>query len=116
VTTAALSVGEGTKWKSGSSSSGVYPSNTWDKVTAVLEEAKKNATFPGCVAAVGNEGGLIYTQPLGSFTYGDPDPVSHTNPPMTPDVSDDIIHTFAFPSSTLVMTRTSPCVVPGSHS
>ena len=47
VTTAALSVGEGTKWKSGSSSSGVYPSNTWDKVTAVLEEAKKNATFPG---------------------------------------------------------------------
>ena len=47
VTTAALFVGEGTKWKSWSSSSGVYPSNTWDKVTAVLEEAKKNATFPG---------------------------------------------------------------------
>ena len=70
----------------------------------------------GCVAGVGNESGLMYTQPLGSFTYGDPDPVSHTNPPMKADVSvaaecmADIIHTFAFPSSTLIMTPTSHLV------
>ena len=28
----------------------------------------------------------MYSQPVGTFTYGEPDPVSHTNPPMTTDV------------------------------
>ena len=52
LSSSAVSVGEGTKWNSwlSRSSGGAYPSYTpWDKVTAVLEEARKNATFPGIV-------------------------------------------------------------------
>ena len=51
-------------------------------------------TFPslpfcsGCVAAVGDETGFLYSNSVGSFTYGGPDPVTHTNPPMTTTVRD----------------------------
>ena len=42
--------------------------------------------FLGCVAAVGNQSGFMYTQSVGSFTYGEPAPVTHTNPSMSTDV------------------------------
>ena len=55
LTNAAASVEEGTKWKGSpwSSCPGAYCSRTWEKVTSVLEEAKKNATFPGMAGFVG---------------------------------------------------------------
>ena len=35
--------------------------------------------------------GFIYLSAYGSFTYGDPTPVTNTNPPMTPTVSPQTI-------------------------
>ena len=54
LTNAVASVEEGTKWKGSpwSSCPGAYCSRTWEKVTSVLEEAKKNATFPGMAGFV----------------------------------------------------------------
>ena len=43
-------------------------------------------SYLGCVAAVGSKDGFIYSASLGNFTYGDPAPVSHFNPPMTTEV------------------------------
>ena len=44
------------------------------------------SSYVGCVAAVGNQSGFMYTQSVGSFTYGEPAPVTHTNPAMNTDV------------------------------
>jgi hypothetical protein len=77
----------------------------WEEVTVVLEKAKLNATFPGCVAAVGNRSGFMYTQSLGSFTYGEPAPVTHTNPSMSTDTQFDLA------SLTKVLATTTACMI-----
>lgn len=59
----------------------------WEAVDKVLLAALRNKTFPGCVAAVGSRDGFIYSASFGNFTYGDPAPISRSNPPMTNEVN-----------------------------
>jgi hypothetical protein len=104
---------EGAKWKPDSQagtpklslSSTSEIADKWEEVTVVLEKAKLNATFPGCVAAVGNRSGFMYTQSLGSFTYGEPAPVTHTNPSMSTDTQFDLA------SLTKVLATTTACMI-----
>ncbi|KAN0003386.1 hypothetical protein ACTFIZ_009535 [Dictyostelium cf. discoideum] len=61
-----------------------YPSDeTWSEVDTLLEEAIENGTFPGCVALVGNQKGVLYASAKGSFTYGVGTPINDFKvPPM----------------------------------
>lgn len=57
----------------------------WDTVTALLQQAIVNETFPGCVALVLNStGALVYSTALGYQTYGLP-ALSGGNPALTYD-------------------------------
>ncbi|EGG21761.1 Hypothetical protein yfeW precursor [Cavenderia fasciculata] len=63
----------------------------WNPVTAFLQSAVNNGTFPGCVALVGNKDGVLYSQAVGSFTYGIPTPLNKpVNPPMQLDTLFDM--------------------------
>ena len=53
-------------------------------------------SLAGCVAAVGSRDGFIYSASFGNFTYGDPAPISHSNPPMTNEVSASAVAATAF--------------------
>ena len=86
-----------------------------DNMSTMIHTISIYTPLTGCVAAVANQSGLIYTQPLGSFTYGDPDPVSHTNPPMTVDVSTTGYSYVCFPMLSRVIIALTPRLVPGSH-
>ena len=65
------------------------------------ENLLRHSLSLGCVAAVGNRSGFMYTQSLGSFTYGEPVPVTHNNPSMSTDVRHvthrNTIHNTLFP-------------------
>jgi len=52
----------------------------FDPVSNILQAAIKNGAFPGCVAVVGNRGGILYQKAFGHFTYGVPPPESPNNP------------------------------------
>lgn len=40
----------------------------------------------GCVAAVGDKDGFLFLSTPGNFTYGEPAPITNSNPPMTNNV------------------------------
>jgi hypothetical protein len=61
----------------------------WSPVDQILENAIANKAFPGCVAVVGTESGIIYKKAMGSFTYGVPPPNNPNNPLMTLDVTSE---------------------------
>lgn len=63
----------------------------WTSVDLILENAIKNRTFPGCVALVANEKGILYLKAHGNYTYGDPTPFNYgLNPPMKPETLFDM--------------------------
>ncbi|KAL5477256.1 hypothetical protein EMCRGX_G024025 [Ephydatia muelleri] len=71
--------------KVGVNKSGDSPvASSWALVDETLQSYAQKHTFPGYVAGVANKSGFIYLSAYGSFTYGDPAPVTNTNPPMTP--------------------------------
>jgi hypothetical protein len=52
----------------------VLGSGSWDDVGAVLTNAIKNNTFPGCVAIVASAKGTLYAKAFGSLTYDQSSP------------------------------------------
>lgn len=60
---------------------------TWADAGLILSKAIDNHTFPGCVALVGNESGILFQQAFGNYTYGLlppylPQPPPAHSPPM----------------------------------
>lgn len=52
----------------------------WSPVDKAIEAAMAAKVFPGCVAGVAGSSGQLYLKAFGSFTYGEPAPVSGGNP------------------------------------
>ncbi|KAJ4459172.1 putative Beta-lactamase [Paratrimastix pyriformis] len=65
---------------------------SWDDVDNVLSAAVADKAFPGCVAVVGGEKGILYSKAFGNFVFpGDSAPLTPgVNPPMTLDTIFDI--------------------------
>jgi len=49
-------------------------SGSWDDVSALLNAAIQNHTFPGCVAIVASAKGTLFAQAFGSLTYDSASP------------------------------------------
>lgn len=55
----------------------------WTPVDNALQKAIASNVFPGCVAGVANADGQLYLKAFGSYTYGDPVPITGNNPQTT---------------------------------
>eukprot|EP01121_Diplochlamys_sp_Union-15-3_P012770 TRINITY_DN3873_c0_g1_i1.p1 TRINITY_DN3873_c0_g1~~TRINITY_DN3873_c0_g1_i1.p1 ORF type:complete len:481 (-),score=72.54 TRINITY_DN3873_c0_g1_i1:39-1406(-) len=62
----------------------------WSPVDKVLQDSIDAHIFPGAVAIVGTEKGILYQRAIGSFTYGLPAPVNKYNPPVTMNTTYDM--------------------------
>ena len=51
----------------------------WQGVDQLLREAVEERVFPGAVALVADEGGVLYKTAVGSLTYGQKTPMGQPN-------------------------------------
>eukprot|EP01100_Stratorugosa_tubuloviscum_P009056 TRINITY_DN3795_c0_g1_i1.p1 TRINITY_DN3795_c0_g1~~TRINITY_DN3795_c0_g1_i1.p1 ORF type:complete len:441 (+),score=154.82 TRINITY_DN3795_c0_g1_i1:69-1391(+) len=61
----------------------IKTSYDWSDVDKVLENAIQSKAFPGCVALIGAQQGVLYTRALGNFTFG-------VSPPQNPNENPQI--------------------------
>ena len=79
-----------------------YANVSWQPVDQLLREAVEERVFPGAVALVADEGGVLYKTAVGALTYGQKTPLGQPNSALS--ISSSI---FDMASCTKVIATTS---------